>query len=243
LGKNYKNPPIVEALCEFQFVPGQPWDATIPGMFYERIKNKFPIKQQQVGFGAGIVIKECEAFGIPSPRMQFFSEDRHSLVQSGLDLLTINYLKPYPTWGKFKSLILEILRKYKEVASPKGFKKIGLRYINKIDLEQNIKIKEYFNFYPLTPDRLPQAYKSFQTVIDIPYENERDLLHLALMTIIPERPDTISLALDIYYIMVVPEKVGLDNELNWLENAHTTIEEAFEICITDKCRSLFEEVK
>jgi len=46
MGKKYKNPPIVEALCEFQFVPGQPWDITIAGMLYERIKDEFPIKQQ-----------------------------------------------------------------------------------------------------------------------------------------------------------------------------------------------------
>lgn len=46
MGRKYRNPPLIEALCEFQFVPTQPWDLTIPGFFYEKVKNDFPAKQQ-----------------------------------------------------------------------------------------------------------------------------------------------------------------------------------------------------
>jgi len=150
MGSKYKNPPIVEALCEFQFVPSQPWDITISGMLYERIKDEFPLKHQQVGFGVAVqpreggVLEPKIEFG--PPRMQFFSNDKTSLVQVGSDLLTINLLRPYPNWEKFKPLILKILEDYINIASPKGFRRVGLRYINKIDFDKpQIELTNYFN--------------------------------------------------------------------------------------------------
>jgi len=245
--KKYKNPPIVEVLCEFQFVPSQPWDITISGMLYEKIRDDFPLKQQQVGFGVAVqpreegVLEQKIEFG--PPRMQFFSNDKTSLVQVGLDLLTVNHLKPYPTWERINPLILKILKKYIDIASPKGFRRIGLRYINKIDFDQHeIELTDYLNYYPSIPNNLPQTHKTFQVTVEIPY-NERNTLRLTLGTLIPEKPDAFSLMLDLDYIMVLPEGIALNEVSNWLEDAHTTIENAFEACITDKCRKLFEEVK
>lgn len=148
MSKKYSNPPIVEALCEFQFVPGQPWDMTIPGLLYEKIKSEFPVKQLQMGFGIGLQPKEESLQQIVemSQRMQFLRSDKTALVQVGPDFLTINHLKPYPTWEEFKPLIIGNLKIYQEVAKPKGFKRIGLRYINKIDFDQHpIELTDYFN--------------------------------------------------------------------------------------------------
>jgi hypothetical protein len=33
--RQYKNPPIEEALAEFRFVPRQEWDLTIPGKIHQ----------------------------------------------------------------------------------------------------------------------------------------------------------------------------------------------------------------
>jgi len=248
MGKKYKNPPIVEALCEFQFVPSQPWDITIYGMLYEKIKDEFPVKQQQVGFGVAVqpreggVLEPKIEFG--PPQMQFFSNDKISLVQVGPDLLTVNHLRPYPTWGKFKPLILKIFGEYIDIANPKGFRRIGLRYINKIDFDQHeIELMDYFNYYPSIPNNLPQTYKTFQVTVEIPYNNERDTLRLTFATIIPEKPKVLPLLLDLDYIMIIPEGIALNELPDWLEDAHTAIENAFEACIKDNCRKLFEEVK
>ena len=42
----YKNPSIVEALCEFTFAPETPWDSTIFGRLYERLKENFPQREE-----------------------------------------------------------------------------------------------------------------------------------------------------------------------------------------------------
>lgn len=246
MSKKYSNPPIVEALCEFQFVPGQPWDITIPGLLYEKIKSEFPVKQPQMGFGIGLQPKEggIEQRVEMSQVMQFFRADKTALVQVGPDLLTINHLKPYPTWEIFKPLIIGNLKIYQEVAKPKGFKRIGLRYINKIDFDQHpIELTDYFNYYPFIPPNLPQMHETFQVRVEMPYEEGHDRLLLTLASMIPEKPDVLSLLLDLDYIMVIPERIPLNQVSDWIEKAHTVVENAFEACITDKCRVLFGEEK
>ena len=244
MSRKYKNSPIVEALCEFQFIPSQPWDMTIPGLLYEKIHNEFPEKQQKMGFGLGVRPQDA---GIEqkvelTQRMQFLRPDKSALVQVSPDLLTVNHLKPYSTWETFKPLILNNWEIYREIANPKGFKRIGLRYINKIEFDEGpIELSDYLAYYPFIPPKLPQTHEAFNVRIEIPYEEGRDRLLLRLASAIPEKPEAFSLVLDLDYIMAIPERVSLEQSAEWIEKAHTEVENAFEACITDNSRNIFGE--
>ena len=246
MSRKYANPPIVEALCEFRFIPSQPWDMTIPGLLYGKIKSEFRVKKQLMDYGIKFQPKKesvKQQFEL-SRRMQFIRSDNSALVQVGPNLLTINHLKPYPSWDNFKPLIVKNLEKYKDIAKPKAFERIGLRYINKIEFDKGPKeLSDYFNYYPFIPEGLPQVLDDFNVRVEIPYEDERDRLLLNLASSIPEKPNVISLLLDFDYIMAIPERISLDQASDWIEKAHTTVESAFEACITDKCRKLFREKK
>lgn len=247
MGRKYKNPPIVEVLCEFQFISGQPWDLTLPGLIYEKIKDEFPEKQQQMGinFQFQPTEKGFEHKIEPAPpRIQFYNKDKTALVQVAPDLFVVNQLKPYPSWNEFKPMILKNFEIYKEIARPKGFRRIGLRYINIVEFDKTpIELKDYFQFYPFIPDALPQLHDSFLNRVEFPYEDNKERLILTLATVIPSKPSILSILLDIDYVMVTPEYVPLDGVSEWLEKAHNRIEEAFEACITDKARKIFEEEK
>jgi len=243
MGRKYRNPPVVEALCEFQFIPSQPWDITILGLIYERIKDKFPKKQQQ--FGVGIQLQptdrgvEHRIEPVP-PRIQFRKEDETALIQIAPDLLVVNQLKPYPTWENFKSVILENFNVYREIANPKGFRRIGLRYINIFEFDKlGIELTEYFRYYPSIPEDLLQTHTSFLVRVELPFEDGNEILILTLGSIVPSKPDVISLVLDIDYAMIKPDYISLDSIVEWLERAHKQVERAFESSITDKTRDLF----
>ena len=45
MSRIYRKPPLIEALCEFQFVEEE-WDWTIPGLIYQELKDRFPQKRQ-----------------------------------------------------------------------------------------------------------------------------------------------------------------------------------------------------
>jgi len=239
----YKNPPLVEALCEFKFIPGTSWDITIPGIIYERIKNDFPEKKHQIGIGITLQPKEKgieQKIEQTPPRIQFFNKDKTALVQVAPDLLVVNQLKPYQGWNKFKPIILKIFDLYREIANPKGLKRIGLRYINIFEFpDKIIELKDYFRYYPMIPETLPQSYDSFLIRTEFPHDNREEVLIISLGSIIPRSPDISSIVLDIDYAMISPGHISLDNIDIWLEKAHRLVEDSFEKIITDKSRDFF----
>lgn len=236
-----KKYPIIESLCEIQFIAGQPWDLTIPGLFYEHIKSDFPIKKQQVGLGISFQPQReaIQQHIEMSQRIQFHSRDETRLIQLGPDLLVINVLPPYPRWEKFRELILSTLDKYKAVAKPQGFKRVGLRYINKINIEkETIKLEDYFEIYPHIPQELPQVHGPFHIRVEFPFENNRDRLLLTIATAMPERPNTISIILDLDYVLFGVGQIGLDKIDGWLDGAHFQLNAAYKACLTTECKKI-----
>jgi len=246
MGRRYKNPPIVEALCEFRFEPSLPWDLAIPGLVYERVRDNFPKRRQvralETSISAGHDGVEQQVR--TTDRMQFLREDEKALIQVGPDLLAVNHLRPYPTWQEFLPLIQRGLDAYCKTAAPKGIRRIGLRYINRIEIPgQGIELEDYFEFRPFVGPQLPQDLGTFIVGIQVPYEDLRDTLRLQLANVSIETLDTVALMLDLDYFLARPGEVPLDNVFEWVNVAHSRIEEAFEACVTDRLRQMFEEVR
>lgn len=242
MGRLYRNPPIIEALCEFRFEPSQLWDWTIIGLVYDRIKDEFPERKQQNNIQVAIRAQEAEI--TQQWQMQFWRRDNKALVQVGVDLLTVNLLKPYPNWQTFKELIARMLTIYRDIANPKGFQRIGLRYINRIEPpEEKARIEDYLLTFPIVPSEMPQTYSHWFQRMVIPFEQVNGLLVLHAGSVQGERQQKFAFLLDLDFGTLQGNAVALDQALDWLEQAHSVVEQVFEACITDKARTLFEEVK
>lgn len=243
MGKKYKNPPVVEALCEFQFIQSAPWDLTIPGLIYERIKEDFPEKIQHSGmvFQMFPTEKGIEPkIELVPTRIQFSNEEKTAFVQLAPDLFVVNQLKPYPGWDNLNLLIRKNFKTYIEIAKPKGLKRIGLRYINVFEFtSQNLKSEEYFNYYPSIPKNMTNLLNSFLIKTEFLYNNKKENLTLQLGSIIPSKPDVSSIVLDIEYATISTEHVTFNNIEEWIEKAHEEIEVSFETVIKDNIRELF----
>lgn len=149
MGRRYRNPPVIEALCEFRFEPGQPWDLAVPGLVYEKIRDDFPKRRQARVLEARITARPSEVGQeiLTTDRMQFLRKDEKALIQVGRDLLAVNHLRPYPSWQAFLPLIRQGLSAYREAAHPSGLSRVGLRYINRIEIPgPSIKLEDYFDF-------------------------------------------------------------------------------------------------
>lgn len=245
MGKIYKNPPIIEALCEFQFEPDSSWDLVIPGLIYEQLRDAFPKRRQakQLAVDVSASPEGVEQQVRTTNRMQFLREDEKALVQVGPHLLAVNHLKPYPSWKEFVPLIERGLRTYCDVVDTDNIHRVGLRYINRIEIPgQGINLADFFKFYPFLGPNLPQEYGSFMVGIDVPYEDSRDILRLQLTRTSVETPDTIAILFDLDYSLVKPGEVALNDVFEWVSVAHHHIEEAFEAGITDRLRHSFGEV-
>lgn len=141
-------------------------------------------------------------------------------------------------------MITDNLQKYLDIAKPKGFKGLALRYINKVAFQQaSVDLDDFFKYKATVPEELPQRYGALNLNIEIPYEDERDRLAMTLATIIPDKKDVIALTLDISYAMIKADAVSIEAISDWIEKAHDIVESAFEASITDKAREFFEEGK
>src|SRR5712692_6393770 len=143
MARVYKFPPIREAVCEFRFEPSQPWDSTVLGLVYEKIKEEFPKKRQPSSLQVSVRTEAGEAENIrgPSNRMQFLREDERALVQVAPDFLSVSHFKPYSKWELFKGIIEKALIAYRQLNETKGVRRLGLRYINQINIpEKQVEI-------------------------------------------------------------------------------------------------------
>ena len=242
--RRYQNSPIVEAVCEFQFRPGNKWDWTIPGLVYNQIKGEFPQKREEKAFEINLAVQgpagKVQQMGQSLTKMQFIRKDGSAMVQVGPDLLAVNAYPPYLGWEGFQGLIQGQFENYRTIAQPVGFKRIGLRYINKIVFPTpEIETTDYLHYYPRVPDTLKQEHGPFRMRMFHVYDEERDMLNLQIGHSQPV-DGHLAIALDLDYHLVKAERVELARGMEWVETAHERIEAMFEACITDRTRALFE---
>jgi uncharacterized protein (TIGR04255 family) len=243
MSRQYINPPVVEAVCEFRLSSDTKWDLTIPGLVYERIQDRFPHKEQHIV--SDIEINQ-EANGIKqqvrtNERIWFLTEDRKLFIQIGTRFLAINCLAPYPTWQSFKPSIDRAYETLSSIVSIQGLERIGLRYVNRIEIAAlNLELATFFQFWPYLGERLPQAMKAFIVGCLLPYSDDRDACRIQLTTAVTEQPDTGGFVLDLDYFLAQPNTVSPENALDWVEGAHQNVETVFEGCITDGLREIFE---
>ena len=130
-----------------------------------------------------------------------------------------------------------------EVANPTGIQRIGLRYTNQIEHSTAvIAPDELLNFYPFVGDSLPQELLTFSMNVLIPFNEERDRLRLQMGTgnqLINGRVPTM---LDLDYFLNVPGAIPIVEALDWLEDAHSHVEDTFEGCLKDILREQFGQV-
>jgi len=168
MGRVYKRPPLIEALCEFHFDPNSPWDVTIFGDYYHHVRDEFPEKRQlpQMEMALekreGGVISEVRDRGV---RMQFLRPDRSALVQLAPHLLVVNQLRPYASWEMFKMLIQARLNDYQSVTDAMPLGQVVLRYINLFECSaEAFSVGAVFNASEFLPDRLMQSGAPFFTL-------------------------------------------------------------------------------
>ncbi len=242
--RKYRQPPIVEALCELYF-EGSEWDDTVLGQFYDQVKPDFPTKHQREIQEAHVMLSpvgEASA-GVKRlpPWMQFVAKNENRLIQIGQDVLVINQLRPYPHFEEWEPLIYSSLEKYRKLANPKGVVRLGLRYINRVVIPHaQILMEEYFTVYPQVPRAMGDMHGRFMIRVDLPSQRGGHGVLVTFGSAPPEKPDEIAYLLDLCDILKPVTPLAFDEVNAHVNMAHENIEAAFEGSITDKLRDLFQ---
>jgi uncharacterized protein (TIGR04255 family) len=245
--RQYRNPPIEEAVCEVRFEPGPETDFAAPGRFYEKIREFYPGKPRH----QQIVSAEVQVGAEPnSPRMAmqqginkvlFPSEDGHRLVGLGQNLVSIHDLRPYSGWEEFRRRIEKALQAYEAVEKPAGIRQMALRYINRIDLQtQKLHLSEYFTVTPQLPDSVPAAISGFFCRLETIYQDKPIHLLVMVASAPPRSPGETAFLLDIEVKQEwVQPLLPLSEAMSHIEELRTRERDAFEAFITDRTREVF----
>lgn len=243
MSRAYKNAPLVEAVCEFRLSQDTSWDSTIPGLLYEQLRNEFPNKtartfqnvqmvaspqglQQEVRLSEGVMLK---------------SPDGQTIVQIAPHLLAVNSLKPYPGWKRFKPSVERGLHVLREIIPFNNFEAVALRYINRIEIPSHqLDLEQYFEFRPFLGEQLPQSLASFTMGCVVPVHDREDSCSIQFASAVSDLSDQATFLLIFDFFPAKPRTVSATVALDWVERAHSRIDEIFEGCITDSLRKIFD---
>lgn len=250
--RQYRNPPIEEALCEFRFVPGDEWDLTMPGKLHTKLDNAYPAKpKQQVLARVDVQLAEGRPRGLryheDVGKAQFHSEDGTRLVGVAANTLSVHMLRPYQSpatrerngWEEFRCRIGAALDAYREIAQPVGVQRVSVRYINKIVMpSEDADIGDYLLCALPGVEDLPDSVLGLASRVEYRYD---DGVHLVLSQgTVHESSGQPAVLLDLDVIWESESHLDLDQAMGMAQSLRDREREAFEAVITESARELFD---
>lgn len=250
----YKNPPVIEAVCEFRFSNDVIWEDIIPGIIYEKIKDEFPNRNQRIVQEMSVQEKapgEIEQKINRYSLVQFSDTNRNNLIQVGQRLFSVNALQPYITWENYSELIkrmldilVGVIKSLNTNSDEIRFSRIGLRYINRISIPGIISAKTLGDYIIIAP-RIPETLvknnlNSFLSGFIWDF-NKSDNCKVELTTTIGDANFS-NYSLDIDYSTDPKKAIEISKVPDWVENAHNNLKMVFESTISDSLRYIFERI-
>jgi uncharacterized protein (TIGR04255 family) len=170
---------------------------------------------------------------------RFVSKDGREIFQARLDGFTFHRLAPYQAWELFRDEARRLWNAYKSIAAPKNVTRIGVRYINRIDLPLPIAdFKDYLRTVPEVSPSMPQGLSGYFMQLQIPQVDLNAKLVLNQALIPPPAPKMVSVLLDIDLFSdsdLPTDEQGLWERFEGFRNRKNKV---FEACITERVRRL-----
>lgn len=251
--RTYKNPPILEAVCEFRFVLDKECNKNQISDFYESIKDYFPVQKKgrinklEFKIEADKTLEENKkTFNQDFYEFeQFFSTDEKYFVQLDGSRVSIHRIKPYISWTDFLPLINNVCNSFIKVFSPVELSRIGIRYINEVIIpSNNFSFDNYFNIKASLPSLEKNSQMSLFLSSVFEQEDGRDVIKVQFS----ERPVLLGptntnrvFVLDFDYSLVDKTSVEFKSIDKWLKKAHLNLEGVFEGMITTKTKEIFDK--
>ena len=238
MNHQYPNSPLTEVVCEFRFASDVEWDLYIAEAIYTRLRQQFPRRVE----GDGRYVSEGSDV---DETLQFWQDDDNGVVILSPNALSVTHFRPYPGWERLRAIVMDVFDAHMAEASPRGFRRIGLRYINDIILpasDESISIYDYVRFGVVaTIEGLPNIFTALSVNMDMPFHEVRDNLSISVVCPSGNQGQQRHMQIDLDYQLREPQSVSLQETRDWLDQAHDVINTVFEGMIRDTLRDQFNE--
>lgn len=248
--KTYKNPPLIEAVCEFRFGVKTPLPQKQIDAFYAEIKKLFPLSKKGKIHSLEFKVEPNKVTGKDNKSYkegfyefdQYFSDDEKYSVQLDNGRVSIHRIKPYVSWTEFFPLIKSVYSAYIKNFSPEKLLRIGVRYVNEIAVPTDgFAFGDYFNIKASLPSLAENSQKSLFIGSVFEQEEGRDAIKVQLVEkqSLEKTPNRVFvLDFDYFLVNLVVEFDRIDE---WIKKAHTNLESVFEGVVSDKTKALFDK--
>jgi uncharacterized protein (TIGR04255 family) len=194
-------------------------------------------------FGDGIQmqsIQTSEAKFQASPMVGIEKADFHSswtgfriplaekpeIISFTRDFFSYSRLQPYERWSRFLERAIALLRTHIRIAKPGDAQRIGLRFVNRIEMTSSLNLEDYFVDPPkdLTGFELPLSSFVYQAIFQVPSHPYSIRVSRTLeQTATPlKNPPALLLDLDVFTFETISMNPQLIEEhlrrMRWLKN-------------------------
>lgn len=166
--KELTHSPLIEVIAEFIFekeLSEDQCEKTLAGL-EEEYRKDFPNKSNLEINTISVNPDTKETTQGVIKRTRFAKKNNNLMFQMDKSLIAINHLEPYSGWSEYLPFVKTFLEKFSlSVPSEElHFKKITLRYINRLNLDTNFPDKSV-KFIPNLPLTLSNQKNSIQSFI------------------------------------------------------------------------------
>lgn len=242
----YRQPPITEAVIEIRFATlvSAARIAEISGDF----ESLYPFEQRIADVQVQLNLPSTPQAGVTTETIETLAHKRSSLDQTEILLLrpqnlVVSQLAPYPGWVTFFERFRRDWTLWKKLMSYRKISRIGVRYLNRIDIpiraEQMIEYEQYINIYPHLPEIFPKVSGyGVQAQIELPDIGCKMTLNSLTQPSIMLGHGGFIIDQDVY---IAPNPPQNDEDIyKFLDVVRGKKNEIFEACITPRARELFK---
>jgi len=242
----YTKPVVTEAILDLRVVllPGTMLEV-LSGVAHS-LKDRFPRQEAiftdmlQFGFYQGQALPPEASHKQIGFRL--ISDDGLRVLHISEENFTFSRLQPYPGWKEFSAEAREFWETYKAACAPQEVKRVGLRYINVINIPATGHISSFLALRPLLPEKLPsREMLGFFMQVQLAQQDLESMLIVNQARIAPPDDKTISVILDFDLFREQSWSIKQD-DLVWelLGQFRVRKNEVFEASIEQETRRLME---
>lgn len=239
--KHYSKAPILEAVidlrCEFAGEQSLPDLARIQHL----LAADYPLREELFEVTAQI----APVSGLTSEQkitgFRLLTKERTKTVGIGVGGFAFSWLSPYDRWESLRDEAFRTWNAYRSVTQPIQVTRVGVRFINRLDIPHantGIELDNYLRTAPRIAPELPQRLESFFLRFQLVLDGEpQSNLTITETGVAPVSPDVVSLILDID-TFVQSLHATSDGAWQIIERLRDEKNFAFEACITEATRKL-----
>lgn len=235
----YPNAPITEAVIEILVDRGESASIapleSLANVWRDELPTSDKRMQSEMTMSFGEGGESTHTLRVEG--LRFFDSSGLRIAQARIGGFAFARLAPYRGWDALRNDARRFWADYREVAQPLSVRRVGVRYINRIDLEQPVTdLRSFLPMVPALEPGMPAQLSGFFQQVRMELPEEGGSVTLQHARIQSPKPGHASFLLDIDVFR--DQACALDEAFIWgcIEELHELERQVFEACITDKVR-------